>query len=212
MHHVPDSFREALRIEFDGRLSIRWSQAENAWLIEQKIGRGAAVTARRLRRKSWMSPQEWEREQLKAADVRFRAEHGLNRVCAIAPGDRARCIKHPSCAGVVRLSLGKWKQTKCETCGTPQPPIAFFPLNDWLITELRRTDPYRGGLERVFAELEEGEEERERAVLRRLRFGTEALWKDSFTQVFGIQSVGWTPLTGAAAPFLPASRPFIRKP
>ena len=191
MYAVPEGFAEELKREFAGRLSIRWSKAERAFVVEQKQGRETTLHLRPAKRHPGMSSPRWTDELLRYEDERYRRKKGLARVCAVSVGDRVPC-RRDGCVGVIKVPLGKVVSKACPVCDTPSKPVGFFPLNNWLLEELRRTDPYRGGLERVFADLDKQDAERVRLAARKLKNHTEDVWKDAFTKVFGIESVGYT--------------------
>jgi hypothetical protein len=106
----------------------------------------------------------------------------------VEPGDRKPC---PRCRRVTHIPTLRFVEAECEHCAHRFRAV-YFPLGEWLLEHLRRTDPYRGGHERQFAELEAADVAREKARKRQLAHHTEAVWKDAFTQVFDIPSVGYT--------------------
>lgn len=133
-------FQERLEEDFGGRLRLRWSKAEEAWLVEEKVGRGAfAPTRRRVPGRPW----EWLPVELD--DSYIRARDGYARVLAIQPGDRMRC---PVCRSEMRVPVMRFGEARCGSCQAKgrrsRHAAAFFPLGETLLDHLKRIDPLRG--------------------------------------------------------------------
>lgn len=66
-----------------------------------------------------------------------------------------------------------------------------WPLNEALLEHLRKTDPERDGLARMWADLERDEAAKVASDTRTKKNIAEAIWKEEFTRLFGIQSRGY---------------------
>ena len=66
-----------------------------------------------------------------------------------------------------------------------------WPLGDALLEHLRKTDPERDGLARMWADLEKDEAREADSAKRAGETQTEAIWKEEFTRLFDIQSRGY---------------------
>lgn len=168
---VPESFARSLTKQLPG-LRIRWSEKQRQYHIEQKVAR--ALTPHRR-----ISP-------LEDAAIRYRDGYGF--VMAITQGDRTDC---PKCHATTHVPVMRMKEAKCEKCGHSFR-AAFFPLNDFLLEYLRYSDPYRGGIERLMAEVDKADADREQRSSREVKNEVEAATKDLATALMGIQSVGYT--------------------
>jgi len=166
----PKAFEQQLQRAFDGRLRIRWSIGKKQWQIEQKYQR--MHVGRRI------DPRD---------DQAIRAAEGYTLVAQIAPGDRMKC---PRCARIIKLPVMKFAETKCE-CGTTVQ-ASYWRLSESLLEYLRKYDPYRGGIQRLEQELLQAEEQKEKLERRTEQNLAEDVAKDTLTQWFGIQSVGYT--------------------
>lgn len=173
----PQDFVDRLTREFDGRLRIRWSDMRGEWHIEHHVGR-AVLPPRRI---------DDEHDDL------IRARDGYEFVMAIRPGDRMPC---PRCGLTLSLVPFAFQETTCPRCkaeGRESGTRAvFFPLGDALLEELRKRDPIRDGGPRMLQLMDQANRRLE--LTRQREFSTyhEAVAKDSFNQLFQIQSVGYT--------------------
>lgn len=172
---APKSFRDSLERQFNGRLRIRWSAARSEWQIEQKMARAKTARARILHG----SVEE---------DDLIRERDGYVFVLAVKAGNRIPC---PGCGILLGIPELRMKRSTCPKCSQSFLAV-YYPLGDLLLEHLRYTDPYRDGLDRIFRAQEEAEHQVQEDRLRERRHFGEALWKDSFTQIAGIQSVGYT--------------------
>ena len=145
--NAPSEFVERLQRTFDGRLRVRWSDKEQHFLIEQKVGR-AVVPPIRID---------------EGRDDLIRARDGYHPVMAITPGDRMRC---PACNYTLRVPVRDTADIPCEFCKlmgrTTRVVAGFWPLDDSLIEHLRKLDPLRDGQ----AELAEEADRHNRMLLR----------------------------------------------
>jgi hypothetical protein len=172
---APASFRASLERQFDGRLRVRWSEAKGEWHIEQKMARS------RLARRRVAAGTVEHDEVVRAAD-------GYVFVLAVRPGNRVPC---PKCGKVLGIPELRMKRSTCPLCSHSFLAV-YYPLGDMLLEHLRYTDPYRDGLDRIFKAQEDAEQQVKAAQHRERHNEGEALWKDHFTQIAGIQSVGYT--------------------
>ena len=169
---IPEWFERALSAQFDNRLRIRWSREKHQFLIEQKVGR------RKLPRKQ-ISPFD---------DAAIQWTDGYEFVLGVTPGDRAQC---PHCGKDSHVPVMRMKFAKCEHC-VKDFRACYWPLGDGLLGWLRYTDPYRGGLDRLLADVESADKDREQNHGKQYRNYREDVIRDSFNKIFEIQSVGYT--------------------
>lgn len=168
----PESFLEALRLQFDGRFRLRWSEGTSQWHLEQKVGRGRPPHKK-------VSPLD---------DRAIRWKDGFEFLLAVTPGDRTRC---PSCQMVTKVPVLKMQYAKCEWC-EKEFRACYWPLGEALLQHLRYLDPDRGGAERVLRDVEDAEYLQEFRRKRRVREeAKDAVW-DDWRTLFNIPSVGYT--------------------
>lgn len=168
---IPSWFSAALRAEHDGRLRIRWSDRAQQFLIEQKNfpGRGDKVPAG-------------------DSDRAIQLRDGYVFVLGVTPGDRAKC---PRCGLSTRVPVMKMKFATCSHCNK-EFRACYWPLGWGLLQWLRWSDPYRDGLDRISRELDRHDSAQQGAKRRALSNDIEDITKDEFTNLFQIQSVGYT--------------------
>jgi hypothetical protein len=175
MQTAPDWFVEKLRLEFDGRFRIRWSLARKEWVIENKVDRAKVVP-------------KYVRD---IDDELIRARDGYEFVLSVRPGDRMPC-RSTKCMATVPVPVFKFAEVRCQSCRTVHDATGYFPLNDMLLEWLRRIDPDRGGIKRVMQSVDEKMRQRDLARERELSNYNEAVGKDYFNRIVGIQQVGYT--------------------
>lgn len=177
MNRVPDAFARRMKDEFGSRLRIRWSERRREFHIEQQIGRGEVIAPPR---KAGTYSDEW-----------IAAKDGYARVMTIRVGDRMPCS---NCNATLKVPVLKTGRVTCHRCNRGMV-AAHFPLEgDALIQHLRSIDPLSNPeVERqTLQALRQHEAATERSAERELSTYSEAMWKDNFTRLFGIQSVGYT--------------------
>ena len=168
--YIPESFQRSLQEQFDGRLRVRWSPSTSTYQIEQRF---------RAVRSRFAAPND---------DEAIRDRDGFQFILAVAPGDRSRC---PKCQRDTKIAVKQFKESRCEHCEA-KLKICHFPLDESLLQHLRYTDPYRGGLERLQADLEASELAIAVAKQRDLRNKIESATKDDFKRLVGISQFGYT--------------------
>jgi len=120
-------------------------------------------------------------------DTWVRCATGYYRVLECSPGSRIECTHCGKAYSQAFLTLNAAKCPQCQN----QELVMNWPLGEDLLAHLRKTDPERDGLPRMWADLERDEaaklvgEAREKANLG------EAIWKEEFTKIFEIQSRGY---------------------
>jgi hypothetical protein len=169
---VPGWFARQLAAESDNRLRVRWSGQTQRFAIEAKVGRPVAM-GRPI--------DAWD-------DAAIRQRDGYELVMEVAPGDRSRC---PRCASWTRLPIRRVGEARCAHCSHTFR-ACFWPLNESLLQHLRYIDPDRGGIARVFQDVDASEARRERQWRRQRHNDTEAIWKEDYNRLVGIPSVGYT--------------------
>jgi hypothetical protein len=68
----------------------------------------------------------------------------------------------------------------------------YFPLGESLLQHLRETDPRRGAIERMAKKADEANDRLMAERQRKLSSDIDAITREEFPRMFGIQSVGWT--------------------
>lgn len=175
---APRGFRKRLQEHFGDRLRIRWSDREHEWLIEEKVGRAVLPPIR----------IEEGRDDL------IRARDGYALVLAIRPGDRMPCYR---CRTDLKVPVFKAAEVICPTCSARANrrvalKAAYWPLGESLLEYLRKIDPLTGGHQRLMAEMDRSNQALEAGRARDDQNYGEAVWRDHFTQVMQIPSVGYT--------------------
>ena len=172
MMELPSWVEEELTRDSAGRYRIRWSVGRNRWQVEEKIGR--------------QTPRK--RRFANTDDEAIKEEQGYKLLFEVTPGDRTRC---PRCAKWMKVTAATRPRTsKCQAC-RKEWKFCFMPSWNDLLVHLRYIQPERGGFERVLADTDHGNAEREKSNTRTMRRNTEAIWKEDFTRNFEIDSVGW---------------------
>lgn len=174
---APKDFVTRLNSVFSGRLRIRWSTARGEYHIEQRVGRAAHPPYR-------ISAID---------DSLIRARDGYTFVMAVRPGDRMPC---PHCRLTLKVPVMHTAEVICGYCRMSgrdgRHRAAFFPLGELLIDHLRSIDPERG----AHKEMVDAADRANRALMaareRNVSNTIEASTKEHFTQLVGIQSVGYT--------------------
>lgn len=174
---APRSFTERLEREFRGRLRIRFSDKEQEWQIEQRVGRAVLPDAR-------ISLYD---------DDAIRARDGYLHVMSIRQGDRMPC---PKCRYELKVPAFKTVDVACPYCKlkgrTTRVCAGYFPLEgDALIQHLRRLDPERGASLELAAEADRKNEALVASLERQSLDASYGISQD-FNRLFGIQSVGYT--------------------
>jgi hypothetical protein len=129
MRYAPPEFLKALDREFHGQFRCRWSPVRHRWQVEQKVGTGTAETP--------LVDDQYH-------DDWHRVRDGYVLYAEIAPGTLTPC---PHCGADMKAEPFVLKQIPCGSCAN-KTVTGFFPLGEALLTQLRSTDPNRGGYER----------------------------------------------------------------
>jgi hypothetical protein len=134
-----ERFQERLAEEFHDRLRIRYSKAEDAYVVEEKVGRGAATPHRH---RVPGRPHEWVPIELD--DTYIRARDGYAKVLSVRLGDRMPC---PVCGLAVKVPVMTFGEARCSYCAVKERrsryTAAFFPLGETLMDHLKSIDPLR---------------------------------------------------------------------
>lgn len=182
-YRVPDGWRQRFLADFPD-YRVRWSLRDGCWQIEQRCGRSALPPVR-------IDPHD---------DSLIRAADGYWLVMAFQPGDRMACPavvdrhQNQRCGATLAVSHRKAKETVCRACRAKgrdgRTMAAFWPFDELLLEELRRTDPLRihdgrNGIQRASAA----------AAAQNARILAEAEWKRR-DAVTSIDAVDYRWLTG----------------
>ena len=170
---APSAFKESLKMQFNDRLRVRWSNSKHEWQIEEKIARPTGDY-------SLDDPN----------DDHLRLRDGYGYVCSVTPGDRMAC---PKCGNELKVPIYHFAEVKCDYCQVKGRPssviVGHFPLNDMLLEHLRKLDPLRGWRDRnVYGNYDEHLEK----IADKKIEDMSGIWADAHAQVVGIESVGYT--------------------
>ena len=175
--NAPQAFVDRLEREFRGRLRIRYSQREQEWHIEQRVGRAAMP----------------ERYISLHDDDAIRARDGYILVMNVTTGDRMPC---PTCGMELKVPPFETVDVKCPFCelkGKQTHVVAgFYPLEgDALIQHLRHIDPERGASLELAADADRRNNAR---TASRERDALDASYgvAENFNRLFDIAQVGYT--------------------
>ena len=177
MYSIPTEFAERLHNEFDGRLRVRWSYAEEAYSIEQKIARGLADAF----------PVTDNKDNL------IRLRDGYMQIMSVRKGDRMPC---PTCGLTLKVPIYETRLIECSYCkahnNVYQYVAGYFELNDRLIDYLKSIDPALGR-GRTRAKEVDFNNARMQAVQEADALNDlHSAGLQDFNQIAGIQSVGYT--------------------
>ena len=186
---IPDYVTEQIERRYDGRFRIRWSDVDHVFFIEQKVRRAIAEGFAPLKFKS-------ERHRKLTFENQVRARDGYILSMKISPGTHTRCV---ACNSYIAVPAFKTAQVACPRCkenGTTTSFVGgYFPLGDALLDELDRTDPDRGGNERVQADGVRLNAEHEKDAMYALTEPTEAAFRERFNRLVGIPQTGYSGAT-----------------
>lgn len=194
--HIPESFTNALRIEFDGRYRLRWSNKFQEFHLEQKVGQGIA------------DPPVYINSE---DDDAIRARDGYWFVMAIRPGAKAPCpviiekpvrdqegrILHPEkrCGATVDVPIMQTAEAVCPVCRKAgrdgRSAMAYWPLNDSLIQYIRRIDAVLGHQENLKDELDARNDALIASMQRDALNEIDAISYDIRKTLGGIEQVGY---------------------
>jgi DNA-directed RNA polymerase subunit RPC12/RpoP len=116
-----------------------------------------------------------------------RSATGYYRVLETSPGSLVECSY---CGKDYSQEFMTLNAAKCTRCGK-QEMVMNWPLGEALLEHLRKTDPERDGLGRMWADLERDELAKAKSDYREKKNLSEAIWKEEFTRIFDIQSRGY---------------------
>jgi len=167
---IPKSFLEGLERDFRGDIRVRWSPVRNRWQVERRGRDIASSTDPKDRFDTWV-----------------RSATGYYRVLETSPGSLVECSY---CQKDYSQAFMTLKAALCPRCGK-QELVMNWPLGDALLEHLRKTDPERDGLSRMWNDLLAEEAFQEESQLRDAHNTGEAIWKEEFTGLFEIQTRGY---------------------
>lgn len=167
---IPKDFQAGLDRDFRGDIRVRWSPVRNRWQIERRGRNVSSSTDPKDRFDTWV-----------------RSATGFYRITECSPGSLVECSH---CGKDYSQPFMTLNAAKCPKCGA-QELVMNWPLGEALLEHLRKTDPERDGLARMWEDLER-DEARKLASDERIKKGmAEAIWKEEFTRIFQIQSRGY---------------------
>jgi DNA-directed RNA polymerase subunit RPC12/RpoP len=120
-------------------------------------------------------------------DTWARCATGYYRVLETSPGSLVECSY---CGKEYSQEFLTLQAAKCPRCAK-QEMVMNWPLGEDLLAHLRKTDPERDGLARMWKDLEQSEASLEQSQARDKANLSESIWKEEFTRVFDIQSRGY---------------------
>lgn len=197
---IPEWFEEQLERRFQGRFRLRWSEIEHVFMLEQKVRRAVA---------EGFAPRAFKSERHRKLTMEnyIRARDGYILSMKISPTTRAYCQR---CDTRLDMPAMQTAQVTCPVCMSHGHRTVtmggYWPLNDALLHELERTDPDRGGNERVFAAQQAAEQYRELSAELAITRPADAAFRERYRRLVGIPQVG---LSGKTASWTdaPVSKP-----
>jgi hypothetical protein len=168
---IPTWFEEEWNETFRGRFRIRWSAGKNRWQVEQKMARAV------------MQNRPIHHDE----DDKIRERDGFELFAEICPGSRLKCDR---CKRWIQASIEKFKTTKCSHCRKEHKAF-FYTLGPALLQHMRRVDPYTGGIERVFEEVDSKTFSRDLSRRRDRQNYGEAVIKQDYNHIHDIPSWGY---------------------
>jgi hypothetical protein len=134
-----------------------------------------------------------ERHRKLTYENQVRARDGYLLSMKIAPGTHTYCSR---CDTKLDVPAYAQAQVTCPLCAKSGHRSVFvgghWPLNDALLHELDRTDPDRGGVERVFKAQQDAMEFKEKAQQWEITHNADAAFRERFNRLVGIPQVGRT--------------------
>lgn len=178
MKKLNSDFEARLEREFDNQIRMRWSNQRGEWQVEYKVARGQVPN---------VYVSEWD-------DRLIRARDGYGYLMSVREGDRMPC---PTCGSTLKVPLFEVAEVRCDYCvyngRDGRHTACYFPLEgDSFLYHLRKLDPIRGWRDKIAAEVDANNDANLRAAERKFERDIEAITKDNFKQLVGIQSVGYT--------------------
>lgn len=174
--NVPVEFSARLESAFQGRLRLRWSDAKQEFHLEQRVGRALSNLP-----------------IVNRDDERIRARDGYLFVLAIQPSTRAGC---PRCSTTVQVPIREFREVACPMCRLSGREYKFsaahFPLDDELINYLKQLDPTRGASAEQRTRVDAANERMLAQQRDKFLNSTSDAFRDDFTRIAGIPSVGHT--------------------
>lgn len=178
----PDTFAARLATAFNRRLRIRWSPQFGEWAIEQQVRRGF-VEGLRPKKAGWDE----------SVDDYIRYRDGYVHVVSVRTGDRMPC---PKCRTDLKVPFMLTEVIRCAFCRLKGAdsfvPAMFVPLNDSLITYLKRIDPEHEASESLSQDLENRNDSLAASMERDAAGRMSSGWDDYYARIHGIQQVGYT--------------------
>lgn len=183
---IPEYFTDALETRFGGRFRLRWSDVEHVYLLEQKVRRALAEGFAPIVIKS-------ERHRKLMYENQIRARDGYVLSMKITPGTHTYCTR---CDTRMDVPAHTMAQVACPICAQQGHRSTFagghWPLNDALLHELDRTDPDRGGSERVFKSQQAAQQFKEKQQEWEITNPADAAFRERFNRLVGIPQTGRT--------------------
>lgn len=175
---APQRFTERLHSLFEGRLRIRWSSKRHEWHLEYKVAPGRILN---------FPTQSND-------DAMIRARDGYAFIIAVRTGDRMPC---PRCGCTMAVPMFELAETKCDYCVLQgrdgRYPASYFPLDgDMLLNYLTRLDPQRTWRDGLAKKTDENNRRMELTRERAWENQVNAQAREHATELFNIQSVGYT--------------------
>lgn len=176
---INESFKDDLRIEFQGRLRVRWSGKQQSYLIQQRVGRNLIGN---ISRKTFKDSEK----------VQDLAE-GYRTIMVVSPAEKTRC---PECSTWLDVPNRTTAQIKCEFCKFKGRNVSFiagyYPLNSSLIQHLKSIDPLRDGDKDMQKKLDQHNEKLTSSMQKKISQDAEDYTSDNLNRLMGILSVGYS--------------------
>lgn len=176
MSLTPDTFQRELTQRLGEDHRLRWSSAQQAWCIEQRVGNGV-----------WDLPLSTDPAE---SDRTTRARDGYALVCTVQPRPFIVCETCHFPIPVPELKIGEVRCAACKVAGR-QPIskfVGYFPLCERLLQRLERDSARRSREWR--REMDEQNAARAAAKQRAYDNDTEDILREHFNRIANIPQVG----------------------
>lgn len=182
---VPGWFSDQLRAEHGSRYRVRWSNALEVFLLEEKTARGITTPPLRLLKKL----VKLEKRHPGITEEKLeQARSGYTLFLQVVPSPKFPC---PGCGITIHLKPHAIEWATCTTC-KKNVAACHISLGWELLEHLRYLDYERGGDERILDDMDRANDHVERTDSRDLKNSIGSMAREDYNMLHQIESVGYT--------------------